>query len=120
MESESELIFISEVEFCNLVEELHLLKQFSGTQVQNKYQIVSQAVIEDKYDYVYLDFDICKPEEKIKLMNEYKRIERIFQRNQRNGTNLSFGMDSNRPFLSSELYPTLVVSPQDDPLEDDR
>ena len=116
----AECIYISEVEFLNLVEDLHVLTQFRGKQVVNKYQIVSQAVIEDKYDDTYLDFDNCLPEEKQKLRNDYMRIEKIFQRNQRNGDNLSFGLDENRPFITSELYPTLVVSPPQDPSENDR
>ena len=112
METESELVFISDVEFANTVQTLGILKTFhGGKQVQNKFEIVSKAVMKSKYEHAYLDFENCDPSERKTLRNNYQRIEKSFQRNSRNRNDLSFGLDANRPFISSEMYPTMVVSP---------
>ena len=111
MEFEQELVFISDSEFANIVQKLKVLKKFSGKKVQNKYQLVTKEVFEHKYDDAYLDFEKCSSLEKQKLRNDYMRIEKALQRNSRHGKDLSFGLDGSRPFISSEFYPTLVVSP---------
>ena len=116
METESELVFISDVEFANTVQTLGILKTFhGGKQVQNKFEIVSKEVFRTKYDHAYLDFENCSSVERKNLRNAYARIEKKFEANIRRGNDLSFGLDASQPFISSEMYPTLVVSPPQPP-----
>ena len=115
MESESELVFISDVEFANTVQELKILKRFHGQQVTNKFEIVSKEVLGSKYEHAYLDFEKCDPVERRNLRNNYVRIEKTFQKNSRRGNDLSFGLDGSNTFISSEMYPTMVVSPPPPP-----
>ena len=111
METESESVFISDVEFANTVQTLGILKTFIGKQIPNKSQVVSKEVFRTKYDHAYLDFENCDPVEKTRLRNNYIRIDKTFQKNSRRGNDLSVGLDISRPFISSEMYPTMVVSP---------
>ena len=113
MDSESELVYMSDVEFANIIQKLpRLTSQFRGKTVPNKHELIITEVIGSKYDNVFLDFKNCSPKERMQLRNEYTRIDKQMQTNSRNKKERSFGLDGNRTFISSELYPTLlVVSP---------
>ena len=118
-----ESVYISDVEFANIIETLDLLKQFRGKRVENKFEIVATEVLASKYDrnVTYLDFVNCSPLERKTLRNDYARIEKIIRDNSNRQRKLSFGLDADRPFLSSEKYKTLIVSsPHSADEEDDR
>ena len=107
---ESEIVYISDAEFANSLQVLPDLASFRGKTIVNKYQILAKAVIASKYEDTELDFENCSAEEKQKLRNDYNRIEKKIRTNSKNKKPFSFGLDGNRPFMSSELYPTLIVS----------
>ena len=44
-DGENEIVFISQIEFSNIVEDLDVLKQFSSRLVVNKFEIVVEAVV---------------------------------------------------------------------------
>ena len=57
-DGENEIVFISQIEFSNIVEDLDVLKQFSSRHVVNKFEIVVEAVVHWKYENnVRLDFE---------------------------------------------------------------
>ena len=112
---ETELIYMSDVEFVNTLKSLPktLTSQFRGKTVPNKHEIIVKEVIGSKYDNVFMNFKNCEPRERMQLRNEYTRIEKQMTTNSKNKRDSAFGLDGNRTFISSELYPTLlVVSPQ--------
>ena len=113
MDSESELVYMSDVEFANTIQKLpRLTSQFRGKTVPNKHELIITEVIGSKYDNVFLDFKNCSPKERMQLRNEYTRIEKQMTTNSKNKRDSAFGLDGSRTFISSELYPTLlVVSP---------
>ena len=111
---ETELIYMSDVEFVNILKSLPktLTSQFRGKTVPNKHEIIINEVIGSKYDNVFMNFKNCEPRERMQLRNEYTRIEKQMTTNSKNKRDSAFGLDGNRTFISSELYPTLlVVSP---------
>ena len=57
-DGENEIVFISQIEFSNIVEDLDVLKQFSSRLVVNKFEIVVEVVVHWKYENnVRLDFE---------------------------------------------------------------
>ena len=57
-DGENEIVFISQIEFSNIVEDLDVLKQFSSRHVVNKFEIVVEVVVHWKYENnVSLDFE---------------------------------------------------------------
>ena len=62
---ESEMVFISDVEFANIVQELNLLKQFRGKKIPNQFEIVTREVVASKHENVQLDFKNCSAKERI-------------------------------------------------------
>ena len=106
---ENEIVFISYAEFANTMQDKELLKNFRGKKIVNKFEIISREVVALKYD-VSLDFENCSKEERKQLRNDYDRLEKKIQQNRNNSRKWSFGLDEDKPFISSEMYPTLIVS----------
>ena len=109
-DGENEIVFISQIEFANIVEDLDVLKQFSGRHVVNKFEIVVEAVVRWKYENnVRLDFENCSTAEKSKLRCAYNRIEKKIRTNSKRKKNLSYELE-NKAFISSDQYKTLIIS----------
>ena len=106
---ENEIVFISYAEFANTMQDKELLKNFRGKKIVNKFEIISREVVALKYD-VSLDFESCSKEERKQLRNDFDRLEKKIQQNRNNSRKWSFGLDEDKPFISSEMYPTLIVS----------
>ena len=111
-ETESESLYFSYVEFANIVEELKMLKKFRGRNITNQFETVIRAVVASKYDdNITLDFEKCSPKERKSLRTEYDRVKTKMRTNSNRGRKLSFGLDEKtKPFMSSEMYPTIIVS----------
>ena len=119
---ENESVFISQLEFSNIVQTLpKLFKRFRGKHVVNKFEEVIPEVIRSKYDHVHLDFIGCTATERNKLRSAFTRIEKKMRTNSKAGKNLSDGLPGDKPFISSDQYKTLVVStPRPGPSTSDR
>ena len=111
-DGESESVFISQFEFASIVQELpKLLKRFKGKHIINKFEDVVTEVVGSKYtNNVHLDYVGCTSKERQKLRSAFVRIEKKIRQNSKNGKPYSFGLPGDKPFISSEAYPTLVVS----------
>ena len=110
---ETEIVYISDVEFANIAQDLpKTFSQNRGKQVVNEFQKTIKEVVGSKYgpDAVFLDFENCLPKEKQTLRNEYARIKKEIRKNIKKSKNWSDGLDATRIFISSEKYKTLVVS----------
>ena len=115
---ESEMLYISDVEFANIAQTLNVFKPNRGKHVVNEFEQIIRQVVGSKHDDIFLDFENCLPKERKKLRNEYVRIKKAITPNIQHSKKWSHGLDANRPFISSELYKTLVVSvPQPTPNE---
>ena len=125
-DEENELVYISEKEFANIVDDRGLLKSFSGNQQRpkhtvNKFETVITEVVGSKYDNVHLDFIGCLEVERNRLRSAFTRIEKKMRTNSKAGKNLSDGLPGDKPFISSDQYKTLVVStPRPGPSASDR
>ena len=108
-DGENEVVFISQIEFADIVEDMDILKQFSGRHVVNKFEIVVAAVVRNKYENVRLDFENCSTAEKSKLRCAYNRIEKKIRTNSKRKKNLSYELE-NKAFISSDQYKTLIIS----------
>ena len=114
-DEENELVYISEKEFANIVDDRQLLKSFSGNQQRpkhtvNKFETVITEVIGSKYDNVHLDFIGCLEVERNRLRSAFTRIELKIRTNSKNKKPFSHDLDPSKPFISSELYKTIIVS----------
>ena len=115
-DGDNELVYISEKEFANIVQDLGVLKRFSGNQKRpkhaaNKFESVITEVIGSKYDHVHLDFLGCSEVERNRLRSSFTRIEKKMRTNSKAGKKLSDGLPGDKCFISSEQYKTLIVSP---------
>ena len=109
-DGENEIVFISQIEFSNIVEDLDVLKQFSSRHVVNKFEIVVEAVVHWKYENnVRLDFENWSTAEKSILRCAYNRIEKKIRTNSKRKKNLSYELE-NKAFISSDQYKTLIIS----------
>ena len=111
-EEAKEEVFISQYEFAKTIEKLpNLFSQFKFKTVVNKFETVIKEVLRSKYDSVYLDFDNCSVSERNKLRSAYKRLEIKMRKNSNNKKDLSHGLPTDKAFISSDAYKTIVVCP---------
>ena len=119
--AEIESLYISYVEFANIVEDRKSLKDFRGRSITNQFEIVIREVVGSKYDSnITLNFETCCPKERKRLRTEYDRLKKKMRNNSNRGRKLSFELDGTRPFISSQLYPTLIVSTPHQPPPQER
>ena len=113
-EDESELVYISQFEFATIVDSLKILTQFKhkskspGKDVVNKFETVITEVVGSKYDNVFLDFKNCSASERNKIRSAYTRIETKMRKNVQNKKKMSHDLPSDKAFISSEEYKTLI------------
>ena len=119
MDEEESGCYISQFEFAKIVERLDILQQFKhtanrpGKSVVNKFETVITEVVGSKYDSnLFLDFENCLLQEKQKIRSAYARIETTMRKNQQKRKPLSHDLPSDKAFISSTQYPTLVIFPQ--------
>ncbi len=120
MDGESEVVYISQFEFAKIVQELpNLLKRFKSKHITNKFEQIVSEVVGSKYGKnIHLDFVGCNSNERDKLRSAYVRIEMKIRANSKNGKPYSSGLSTDKPFISSDAYPTLVVSTVQPPKND--